>query len=135
MTRQDRKLESLYQKYKDHGFALIGIPSADFHPYQKEKGHNYTFPVTDVLSVKGKDQHPLYKFLTHEAPNLTAQFYGIAKRAFVAQKMQEGLVTDVLWNYEKFLIGKDGEIIQRFSSEIESDDVRISKAIEDQIMN
>lgn len=134
MTRQDRKLESLYQKYKDSGFSLIGIPSEDFHPYQKEKAYHYTFPVTDVLSVKGNNQHPLYAFLTHEAPNLTEQFYGIAKRAFVAQKMQEGVVTDVLWNYEKFLVGKDGEIIQRFSSEIEPDDVRISRAIEDQLM-
>lgn len=134
MTRQDRKLESLYQKYKDYGFTLIGVPSDNFHPYQKEKTYNYTFPVTESLSVKGSDQHPLYAFLTHEAPNSLAQFYSIAKKAFVAQKMEEGMVTDVLWNYEKFLIGKDGEIIQRFSSEIEPDDIRICQAIEGQIM-
>ncbi|AUN98890.1 hypothetical protein C0V70_12405 [Bacteriovorax stolpii] len=134
MTYQDKKLEKLYQKYKDQGLHILAIPSSNFNTVSGQNLKHYSFPVAEEVSVRGKNQHPLYDYLTHEAPEAVEQFYSIAKKAFIAQKMDEGMVTDVLWNYEKFLIGKDGEIIQRFSSEIEPDDSRIARAIEGQIL-
>lgn len=134
LNHQDKKLENLYKKYKDMGLSVIGIPSGNFNHQDNQNSKEYSFVTTEEISVRGEEMHPLYDFLTHEAPDAVEQFYGIAKKAFLSVKLDKGEMTDVVWNYEKFLVSKDGEIVQRFSPEIEADDARISKAIEVQMM-
>lgn len=134
LNHQDKKLERLYNKYKEQGLNVIGVPSSDFNYAEVLDSKEYSFVTTEEISVRGEGQHPLYHFLTHEAPEAVEQFYGIAKKAFLSVKLDKGETTDVVWNYEKFLISKDGEIVQRFSPEIEPDDARISRAIESQMM-
>lgn len=134
VNHQDKKLENLYKKYKEMGLSVIGIPSSSFNNPEISNTKEYSFVTTEEISVRGEGIHPLYDFLTHEAPGAVEQFYGIAKKAFLSVKLDIGEMTDVVWNYEKFLISKDGEIVQRFSPEIEADDARILKAIEVQMM-
>jgi glutathione peroxidase len=119
-TRQYTPLEAVYQKYKDRGLVICGVPSNDFGG--QEPGTNYeikefcssrfkvTFPLFDKVKVKsGEGQHPLYAALTGP----TSPFPG-----------------DVRWNFGKFLIGRDGKILARFESKDEPDSEKVTQAIE-----
>ncbi|MEO6053981.1 MAG: glutathione peroxidase [Chthoniobacterales bacterium] len=118
-TPQYIPLEKLYQKYAAQGFTIVGFPCNDFG--SQEPGTNaeikqfcsskysVTFPLEDKIHVKGPEQHPLYAALT--GPD--AKFPG-----------------DVKWNFGKFLIGKNGEVIARFEPGVQPDDPQITSAIE-----
>lgn len=115
-TPQYKGLESLYLKYKDKGFVILGFPANNFG--QQEPGtdaeiktfcttkYNATFDMFSKISVKGDDQDPLYKFLT--SPKTDPKFSG-----------------DVKWNFQKYLVDRGGNIVAKFLSPIEpmSDDV------------
>lgn len=118
-TPQYEGLEALYRKYKDQGLVVLGFPCNDFG--QQEPGTNeeikqfctsrfdVTFPMFDKLHVKGPDQHPLYLALTGQ----DAPYPG-----------------DVRWNFGKFLIGRDGKILQRFESKVEPMSPEVIEAVE-----
>ena len=101
LTPQYKELEALYQQYKDKDFVIIGFPANNF--LKQEPGTNeeiatfcqvnygVSFPMMSKISVKGKDMHPLYQFLT--------------------QKSKNGIMdSKVSWNFQKYLIGKDGHL-------------------------
>ncbi|KAI9338656.1 thioredoxin-like protein [Zopfochytrium polystomum] len=99
-------LEKLYQAHKDKGLVIIGVPSNDFaqEPLEGEEvvescklNFGVTFPIMEKSHVNGKDEHPLFAFLKSEKPGV------------LGLKM-------VKWNFEKFLIDKNGTPIERFSS-------------------
>jgi len=120
-TPQYAGLQKLYLKYKDQGFYVLGFPANNFlsqEPGTDEEIKNFcsitydvTFPMFAKISVKGKDKHPLYRFLTEEATNL--EFAG-----------------EISWNFNKFLVDKNGKIIARFGSKIKPEDEQIITAIE-----
>ncbi|GJH39496.1 glutathione peroxidase [Capnocytophaga sp. HP1101] len=101
LTPQYKELEALYQQYKDKDFVIIGFPANNF--FRQEPGTNkeiasfcslnygVTFPMMSKISVKGKDTHPLYQFLTQKAKN------GVED-------------SKVKWNFQKYLIGRDGKV-------------------------
>jgi len=101
-TPQYAELEKLYKEYKDKGLVIVGFPSNDF--MGQEPGSNediksfcsleygVTFPMMSKISVKGKDMHPLYKWLTSKSMN------GV-------------LDTDVSWNFQKFLVDENGKLV------------------------
>src|ERR1700744_5341067 len=103
-TPQYAGLESLYEKYKDKGFVIVGVPANNFA--QQEPGtneeikkfcsgkYNVTFPMMAKVSVLGDDQTPLYTYLTGKSTD--PQFGG-----------------DIKWNFTKFLVGRDGKIAAR----------------------
>lgn len=118
-TRQYKTLEAIHLKYAEKGFTVLGFPSNDFGG--QEPGSNaqikefcstqfsVTFPMFDKLNVKpGPSQHPLYAALTGKS----SPFSG-----------------DVKWNFGKFLIGRDGKILNRFDSGDEPDGEKVTKAI------
>jgi glutathione peroxidase len=118
-TPQYKSLETTHRKYKDQGLAVLGFPCNDFgaqEPGSNEEiktfcatKYDVTFPLFDKLHVKGSEQHPLYAALTgKESP-----YPG-----------------DVKWNFGKFLVGRDGKIIQRWESKVAPDSPEITKAIE-----
>lgn len=121
-TYQYDGLEKLYQDYKDQGLVILGFPANNF--LKQEPGTNeeiasfcrlnygVTFPMFSKISVKGKDIHPLYEYLTSK--DVGHNFGG-----------------KVSWNFNKFLIGKDGKIINRFGSKVKPEDEKIVKAIEE----
>lgn len=118
-TPQYKSLEATYRKYKNQGFAVLGFPCNDFGA--QEPGTNdeikefcstkydVTFPMFDKLHVKGSEQHPLYAALTGK----NSSYPGPVK-----------------WNFGKFLIGKDGKILNRFDSAAKPDSPEVTKAIE-----
>ena len=120
-TKQYAGLQQLYEKYKDPGFVVLGFPANNF--MGQEPGtdseiknfcttqFNVTFPMFSKISVKGKKIHPLYQYLT--SPKENGEFGGPIK-----------------WNFNKFLIGKDGETIARFGSKAKPLDAQITDAVE-----
>lgn len=117
LTPQYEALEAIYLKYKDKGFAVAGFPCNDFMGQEPgteaeikqfcSVNYNVTFPLYSKVHVKGKEQHPMYTWL-------------IAKTGG----------KDIEWNFVKFLIGKDGQVLHRFGSRTKPDDAEIVKAIE-----
>jgi glutathione peroxidase len=120
-TPQYAALEQLYETYSDRGFAVLGFPCNQF--LFQEKGseeeiaqfcsatYGVSFPMFAKLKVKGREQHPLYAVLTK------------AEDA-------KGKSGNVKWNFEKFLINRDGEIVGRYRSKMTPDDPAIVGAIE-----
>ena len=101
LTPQYKELEALYQQYKDSDFIIIGFPANNFlgqEPGSNEQiasfcsiNYGVTFPMMSKISVKGKNMHPLYQFLTQKSKN------GVED-------------SKVKWNFQKYLIGRDGKL-------------------------
>jgi len=139
LTPQYEALEKLYKDYKDKGVVVMGFPANNFGAQEPgteseiqdfcTTNYGVDFPMFSKISVKGDDQHPLYQKLTSERPTKTFK-----DDVFVERMKGYGIVAekeeDVLWNFEKFLIGKDGKVADRFSPDITPDDPIITKAIE-----
>jgi len=118
-TPQFIQLQQIYEKYKDRGFDVRAFPSDSFHQEPRSAQEVLTFcndtylvnfPILEKIHVKGKYQAPLYAFLTEEKTN--PDYPG-----------------PIQWNFEKFLIGRKGEILARFSSEKVPDDPEVIHAI------
>ena len=121
LTPQYKALEEVYEEYKEEGFEVLGFPCNDFagqEPGTEEEiqsfcstNYNVTFPLFAKVKVVGADKHPLYQFLTSQ------------------QTSPEG-AGEVAWNFGKFLIGKDGQVVARFSPKTAPDAPEVLKAIE-----
>jgi glutathione peroxidase len=120
-TPQYSALESIYEKYKDRGFVIVGVPANNFA--QQEPGtndeiktfcsrkYNVKFPMMAKVSVKGDDKTPLYQYLTDSAQD--PQFAG-----------------DIKWNFTKFLFDRNGNPIARFEPAVTPDSPQVQSAIE-----
>jgi glutathione peroxidase-family protein len=121
-TKQYDGLQELYEKYEKEGLVVLGFPANNFmnqEPGNNEEIQNFcrlnygvTFPMFEKISVGGKDIHPLYKYLTDKKTN--------PKHA-----------GKISWNFNKFLISKDGKIINRFSTPTKPMDNEVISAIEE----
>ena len=119
LTPQYAGLENLYQHYRAQGFHVLGLPCNQFAGQEPGTGQeiqdfcslNYgvSFPLAGKLDVNGPERHQLYRLLAGEG----AEFPG-----------------DITWNFEKFLVGKDGRVLARFSPRTAPDDVSVVQAIE-----
>lgn len=119
-TPQYEGLEALYQKHKDSGLVILGFPANNF--LSQEPGteaeikefcstkYKVTFPMFAKISVKGEDQHPLYTYLTNKRSN--PDFAG-----------------DISWNFNKFLIDRQGKVVARFGSKDTPEGEAITSAV------
>src|SRR5579863_8952429 len=122
-TPQYSALEAVYEKYKDKGFVILGFPANNFgaqEPGTNEeiktfctRKYSVTFPMYSKISVKGGDQAPLYAYLTKETG--------------------PGLTGDIKWNFTKFLIDRNGKVVQRFEPAVTPDSKEMVAAIESQL--
>lgn len=120
-TTQYESLQAIYTKYQAKGFTVLGFPANNFGGQEPgtekeikefcESKFKVTFPMFAKISVKGDDQHALYKFLTSKETN--PKFAG-----------------DVSWNFNKFLVNRKGEVVARFSSKDKPDGDAVTQAIE-----
>jgi glutathione peroxidase len=117
-TRQYAGLQKLFDQYKDKDFVILGFPANDFGAQEPgsdaeisqfcSSKYGVTFPMFSKITVKGSGKAPLYQALTEAAE-------------------PKG---EVAWNFEKFLIGKDGTVIGRFKSGVGPEDAKLTEAIE-----
>lgn len=138
LTPQYEGLESLYTKYKDDGFAVLGFPANNFAGQEPGSdaeiqsfcttSFSVDFPMFSKISVAGEDKHPLYAALTDAEP--TAEGTDTFREHLKGYGMTPNPEPEVLWNFEKFLIGRDGDVVARFSPDMAPDDDRIVTAIE-----
>jgi glutathione peroxidase len=143
LTPQYEGLEKIYEQYRDKGFVVLGFPANEFmgqEPGTNEEIQTFCkthygvqFPVFQKIVVKGDSQHPLYKELTEAQPSATTK----PLSGFAAKLKQSGLLggkaNDVMWNFEKFLISKDGKVVGRFAPDVFPTDEILTKAIEAQL--
>ncbi|GAA5182712.1 glutathione peroxidase [Niveibacterium umoris] len=105
-TPQYAGLESLHKKYASRGFEVLGFPCNQFGAQEPgseaeigafcEKNYGVSFPVSEKVDVNGDSAHPLFKYLTKEAPGLLG-------------------TTAIKWNFTKFLVDRDGNVVDRFA--------------------
>ncbi len=120
-TPQYKDLEALYRKYADRGFTILGFPANNFRG--QEPGTNaeikefctatygVTFPMFSKISVKGDDEDPFYRYLTSSEANPSTG-------------------GDVLWNFQKYLVGRDGKVLAKFLSKVTPMSPEVTSAIE-----
>ncbi|BFZ61588.1 Glutathione peroxidase 2 [Saitoella coloradoensis] len=119
-TPQYEGLEKIYQQYKDKDFAIIGFPCNQFgaqEPGSDEEiqsfcqlNYGVSFPVLAKVDVNGSTSSPIYEWLK----NQKSGFMGLTRIKMSAPF--SAVVNHVYWNFEKFLIGKDGNVVERYSS-------------------
>ncbi|TQS46778.1 glutathione peroxidase [Cryptosporangium phraense] len=124
LTPQYEGLERLQKKYEDKGFTVLGFPCNQFmgqEPGSAEEIQEFcsatygvTFPLFEKIEVNGDNRHPVYQELT-------------------AVPDASGEAGDVQWNFEKFLIGKDGDVVARFRPRTEPESAEVVSAIESQL--
>ncbi len=121
LTPQYTGLEKIHEEYEGRGFSVVGVPCNQFlgqEPGTSDEIQEFcsttygvTFPLTEKIEVNGDGRHALYDELTPVAD-------------------AEGHTGDIRWNFEKFLIGRDGEVVARFAPQVEPEDPAITGAIE-----
>jgi glutathione peroxidase len=140
LTPQYEGLEKLYKQFKNQGLEVLGFPANEF--LGQEPGTNSEiqefctmnygvgFQMFEKIVVKGEGQHPLYTYLTETKPEATTKEGG----NLLARLKEKGLLTgkphDIKWNFEKFLINRHGEIVGRFSPDMDPLDSVIVKSVE-----
>jgi len=139
LTPQYEGLEKLYEEKKDEGFEVLGFPANDFgaqEPGTHEEieefcklNYGVSFPLFAKADVTGPHQQPLYAELTRAVPTKQGDVEGMKER-FKGYGMTPNDDPDVLWNFEKFLIGKDGRVVGRFAPAMTPDDPVLVSAIE-----
>jgi glutathione peroxidase len=124
LTPQYAQLEKVYTKYKDKGLQVLGFPANEFG--HQEPGTNaeiktfctgkydVDFPMFSKIVVKGKGIHPLYEFL-------------------IAQQTEPQKAGEINWNFEKFLVGRDGKVVKRFNPRVKPDAPEVIEAIESEL--
>ena len=128
LTPQYEGLEQLYGTYKDRGFQVLGFPANEFGA--QELGTNeeiqafctgtfgVQFPMFAKIVVKGEGQHPLYRDLTATMPVAQDPADGSMEPKLEGYGIKREDPQDVLWNFEKFLIGRDGQVLARFAPNV-----------------
>lgn len=139
LTPQYEQLENIHKAWRDQGFAVLGFPCNQFlgqEPGSEDEINTFcsttygvTFPMFSKIDVNGDNRHPLYQKLIDAAPTAVApEASGFYER--MASKGRAPLYPDdILWNFEKFLVGRDGQVVQRFSPDMTPEDPIVMEAI------
>lgn len=140
LTPQYEGLEKLFKEKQAAGLVVIGFPANEFgaqEPGSNEEissfcslNYGVSFPLAQKLVVKGPEQHALYQALTAAQPEAIDTHDGAmaAKLANYGMKRDNG--ADVLWNFEKFLVSRDGNVVARFNPDVSPDDPQLLAAID-----
>jgi glutathione peroxidase len=140
LTPQYAALEALHEKYGDRGFAVLGFPANEFGA--QEPGSNIEiqefcttnygvrFPMFSKIVVKGVGQHPLYGALTRARSEARTLGDSGFRQKLIGYGIQVGEPNEILWNFEKFLIDRQGNVIERFSPDVPPDASIVVSAIE-----
>jgi glutathione peroxidase len=143
LTPQYEGLEELYRNYRDRGFVVTGFPANDFagqEPGTNEEIQSFCttnfgvdFPMFDKITVVGAAKHPLYAMLIGAQPNAIST----GKAPFADDLRKYGISPnaepEILWNFEKFLVNRSGEVVARFAPDTKPTDPALIAAIETEL--
>jgi len=139
LTVQYEQLENLQKELEHDGFTVLGFPCNQFlgqEPGSEEDiktfcstTYGVTFPMFSKVDVNGENRHPLYAKLTAAAPQATAPEGSGFLEKISGKGLAPAQTGDILWNFEKFLIGRDGQVIQRFAPDMKPEDPIVVGAI------
>ncbi len=142
LTPQYEGLEKLIESKRAAGLEVLGFPANNFR--EQEPGtdaeiadfcsttYNVQFPIYSKISVVGADQHPLYAALTKAQPAAIGE--GPHRARLEGFKIATNPAPDVLWNFEKFVIGRNGEVVARFSPDVTADDPRLVSVLDAELV-
>jgi glutathione peroxidase len=145
LTAQYDALEDLYERFRESGFVVLGFPANDFagqEPGSNEEIHTFCrstfsvdFPMFSKIAVTGPNADPLYKTLTAAIPTATTTTASKPFRdgitGYLATIGQTPTTPpEILWNFEKFIVDRNGNVVARFSPEVLPDDPAVIAAIE-----
>jgi glutathione peroxidase len=140
LTPQYTGLEALFSQYRERGLVVLGFPCNDFGAQEPgsadeiqnfcQRNYGVRFPMFEKIEVNTAARHPLYRDLIAEQPKARQA----ADSQLAAKLAQHGLLpkqeSDVMWNFEKFLVGRDGAVLARFAPDVTPDDPALIAAIE-----
>ena len=139
LTPQYDGLEKLYEAYRDQGFVVLGFPANDFADQEPggddeiaafcRANFSIAFPMFAKISVAGDDKHPLYKLLTAMRPLAHGDMDSFREK-LRGYGITPNPAPEVLWNFEKFLIARDGTVAARFAPTMSPEDPELVAAIE-----
>jgi glutathione peroxidase len=139
LTPQYTALEQLYQRHHAHGLDVLGFPANDFAG--QEPGteaeiqafctltYAITFPMFAKLEATGANKHPLYAALTAARPDYDVGDADVMRANLAKHGIEPTSSPEVLWNFEKFLVGRDGQVIGRFTPDTTPDNPALATAI------
>lgn len=142
LTPQYSGLEALYRNKHAQGFEILGFPANNF--MGQEPGteaeiadfcsltYDVTFPMFAKISVAGAVKHPLYDLLTREKPQATGD--GPMRENLKKAGIPLTPPGEILWNFEKFLVSRDGHVVDRFAPDVTADDPRVVAAIDHELV-
>lgn len=138
LTPQYKGLEELYQAKKGEGLEILGFPANDFNgqePGTEEEiksfcstNYDIHFPLFGKISVLKEGKHPLYEKLKQAMPKAVGD--GPMREKLKGYGISANEAPEILWNFEKFLIGRNGEVVARFAPDVTADDPRLVAAID-----
>ncbi len=140
LTPQYDGLEKLYETYADRGLEVLGFPANEFAG--QEPGGNQEiqefcrlnfgvkFPMFEKIVVKGKGRHPLYDYLTAALPESHGKGHKLMSGILALTGKGPKQKGDILWNFEKFVVSRDGKVVARFAPTVDPNDPDLIAAIE-----
>ena len=143
LTKQYDGLEKLYEKYRDQGLVIAGFPANDFagqEPGTNEEIQNFCsttfnvqFPLFDKITVVGAQKHPLYATLIQEQPTAASSSEVPFREKLKGYGMTPNPEPEILWNFEKFLVSRSGDVVKRFSPDTLPDAPELIAAIKEEL--
>lgn len=140
LTPQYEGLEALYRRYHAQGFEVLAFPANEFGGQEpgteaeiKEfcsTKYDVTFPLFAKIVVKGPGQHPLYAALTRVQPSAATLPGSDFRGKLVKHGVDVGAPQDITWNFEKFLLDRQGEVVARFAPDVTPNDALLVEAVE-----
>ncbi|WP_370640678.1 glutathione peroxidase [Xanthobacter sp. NFH-44] len=138
LTAQYEGLQKLYDARHGEGLEVLGFPANDFGAQEPgteaeiasfcSLNYGVSFPMFAKISVLGAERHPLYTAL--EAAQPEAEGAASMRERLAKRGLTRDSGADVLWNFEKFVVGRDGAVVARFSPDVTPDDPRLAKALD-----
>ena len=140
LTPQYEGLEKIYEQYHGQGLVVAGFPANDFRA--QEPGTNeeiqtfcttnfgVKFPLFDKITVVGPEKHPLYKALIEDQPTAISLSDVPFREKLKGYGIEGNPDPEVLWNFEKFLVSRSGEVVKRFAPDTQPDAPELTAAIE-----
>jgi glutathione peroxidase len=143
LTPQYEGLENIYEQYRGQGLVVAGFPANNFKSQEPgtdaeiqsfcTTNYGVKFPMFSKISVAGDDKHPLYQLLTTAQPKAISVSEVPFREKLKGYGIETNADPEVLWNFEKFLVSRNGDVVKRFSPDTLPDAPELVEAIEEEL--